>query len=206
MPGLEASMAFFAAALILAIAPGPDNIFVLTQSALFGAGAGIATTAGLAAGLCIQTAAVAFGVAALLRAWPAALLIVKIFGACYLCWLAWLSLRAGPAATGNASFPGYASLLRRGVVMNITNPKVLLFFLAFLPQFCVQGAGPYWLQILYFGFLFIIAAMLVFCAIALMGGRLAPWFNRSERAQLFAHRLAAAIFVGLAAFLAFGDI
>lgn len=206
MPGLETSIAFFCAALILALAPGPDNIFVLTQSALFGSRAGILTTFGLASGLCVQTAAVAFGVGALIKAWPLAFTLLKIFGAAYLCWLAWLSLRAGPAATGAAEFPGYGALYRRGIVMNVTNPKVLLFFLAFLPQFCEPGAGPLWLQMIYFGMLFIIAALLIFIAIALMGGRLALWFNKSARSQLAMHRLSALIFLGLAAWLVIGDI
>lgn len=206
MPDLEVSAAFFAAALILGIAPGPDNIFVLTQSALFGGRAGLATTFGLVSGLSIHTLAVAVGVATLLRASTFAFTMLKIFGAGYLCWLAWLSLRAG-ASSANSSkrvFPGYLALYRRGVIMNVTNPKVMLFFLAFLPQFCRPGAGPYWLQIIYFGALFMIATITVFCPIACMGGRLAIWFNKSAKAQILLHRVAAAIFLALALMLALG--
>lgn len=207
MPGYEISAGFFLSALLLGIAPGPDNIFVLTQSALFGARAGIITTLGLASGLCVHTAAVAAGVAALMRASSWAFLALKIFGACYLCWLAWLSWRA-KADTVNEkaqSFPGYCALYWRGVIMNISNPKVLLFFLAFLPQFCVPGAWPAWLQIVYYGLLFIIATLLVFWTVAFLGGRLASWLNRSASAQLAMHRAAAAIFLGLAAWLALSE-
>ncbi len=84
MLSLEMASAFFAAALVLSLAPGPDNIFVLTQSALYGAGAGMVTTLGLATGLCVHTTAVALGVAVIFRSSPTAFWLLKILGACYL--------------------------------------------------------------------------------------------------------------------------
>lgn len=200
MPGLEISAAFFASALLLGLAPGPDNIFVLTQSALFGVKAGVITTLGLVCGLFFHTLAVALGVAALLAASPLAFFVLKCFGAMYLCWLAWLSLRAGASKTGasQGNFPGYPALYRRGIIMNVTNPKVCLFFLAFLPQFCNQQTGSLFWQIVYFGVLFQIATIVVFCPIACLGGRLASWFNKSPKAQIILNRLAALVFLGLA--------
>lgn len=207
MPSPEICAAFFAASLVLGIAPGPDNIFVLTQSALYGARAGICTTLGLVSGLFVHTFAVAIGVAALIKASPWAFVCLKFFGAAYLCWLAWLSLRAGASRTGAARsvFPGYWALYRRGIIMNVGNPKVLLFFLAFLPQFCVPGAWPLWLQIVFFGFLFLLATLLVFCPIACLGGKLADWFNKSAKSQIIMHRIAAAIFLLMALSLVFLD-
>lgn len=206
MPTPEISLAFFAAALFLGLAPGPDNIFVLTQSALFGLRAGLATTLGLATGLCFHTAAVALGVAALIRASSWAFTFLKLSGAAYLIWLAWLSLRAGATKTGKqGAFPGYLALYRRGIIMNISNPKVLLFFLAFLPQFCRPGAGAPWFQIAFFGILFIFATLIIFSAVACLGGKLADWLNTSPGAQVIIHRLAAVIFLALAATLAFAD-
>lgn len=204
MPSLETSAAFFVAAILLGLAPGPDIIFIMTQSALYGAKAGIATTFGLCTGLCFQTIAVAAGVAALLRTSPAAFLFLKLAGAAYLCWLAWLSFRSQPEKTGEGSgnFPGCGRLYGRGIIMNITNPKVLLFSLAFLPQFCVPGAGPFWAQILYFGALFIIATFTVFCPVSCVAGKLASWFNKSAKAQILMHRVAGCIFLGLALALA----
>lgn len=208
MPGPEICGAFFAAALLLGIAPGPDNIFVLTQSALYGARAGIATTFGLVSGLCFHTLAVALGVAALLAASPAAFMALKCAGAAYLCWLAWLSFHAGAGKTGSCcgAFPGYGALYRRGVIMNVTNPKVCIFFLAFLPQFCSPAAGGMFPQIMFFGFLFMLATLAVFCPVALLGGKLAAWFNASPRKQIIMHRIAGAIFIGLAATLLLLDI
>jgi threonine/homoserine/homoserine lactone efflux protein len=200
----ETMAGFFVAALLLGAAPGPDNIFVLTQSALYGAGAGIATTLGLVSGLCIHTAAVALGLAALLQGSPAAFTTLKTIGAIYLLRLAWLCFRSGAARTniaGAARFPGHAALYRRGVMMNITNPKVALFFLAFLPQFCDAGRGSVFLQIICLGGIFICATILVFFTIAALGGRLAVWFNRSQRGQMLMHRLAGLIFIILAATL-----
>lgn len=209
MPGWEAVSAFFAAALFLAIAPGPDNIFVLTQSALYGARAGIATTLGLATGLCFQTLAVTLGIAALVRASPLAFNLLKCAGAAYLCYLAWLAFkaRADKAETsGVGNFPGYSALYKRGVIMNITNPKVCIFFLAFLPQFCDPAKGHMALQISFFGFLFIIAAIIVFFTVAFLGGSLAGWFNKSARTQIVINRIAGIIFLGLAGALVFAGI
>lgn len=208
MPGFEISAAFFVAALVLGIAPGPDIIFVLTQSALYGARAGLATTFGLATGLLVHTTAVALGVAVIFRTSPLAFNLLKCFGAAYLCWLAWLSFRAGATSTEkdkDRAFPGYAALYRRGIIMNVSNPKVALFFLAFLPQFCNPATGPVTFQIIYFGVLFILATIIVFSTAAALGGRLATWFNSSPGGQIIMCRIAGIIFLGLAAALIFMD-
>lgn len=209
MLSMEVAGAFFATALILSIAPGPDNIFVLTQSALYGAAAGIVTTLGLTTGLCAHTTAVALGVAVIFRSSPTAFWLLKILGAGYLLYLAWLSFRsgaalarvpenAGEAAHAGASFPGYGALYRRGILMNVTNPKVCLFFLAFLPQFCEPERGSVPLQVVLLGALFILATLFVFFSVAILGGRLARCFNASRRGQIAINRLAGLIFLGLA--------
>ena len=206
----DAMMAFFVAALLLGIAPGPDNIFVLTQSALFGAGAGMVTTLGLVTGLCVHTTAVALGVAAVFQTSALAFTLLKTAGAGYLLWLAWLSFRAGAStekiAQGDggpagAAFPGYMALYRRGIVMNVTNPKVSLFFLAFLPQFCDPARGSVAVQVLILGALFMLATIVVFWTVAALGGRLAVWFNQSQRGQIIMQRVAGSIFVAMAAAL-----
>ena len=209
----DAMMAFFVAALLLGIAPGPDNIFVLTQSAMFGTGAGMVTTMGLVTGLCVHTTAVALGVAAIFQTSALAFTLLKTAGAGYLLWLAWLSFRAGAsttkigqgdtgeAGTAGAAFPGYTALYRRGIVMNVTNPKVSLFFLAFLPQFCDPARGSVAVQVLTLGALFMLATVVVFWTVAALGGRLAVWFNRSQRGQIIMQRVAGCVFVAMAAAL-----
>ena len=206
MLDIQILLAFFGASFLLALAPGPDNIFVLTQSALFGYRAGLATTFGVLTGVLIHTVAVACGVAVLFKTSILAFNILKFLGAAYLCWLAWLAYKSGAQSINNkntAAFTGYGALYMRGVIMNITNPKVLLFFLAFLPQFCIPGSIPMVWQILILGFLFVIAAFIVFCPVAILGGKLEKKFNSSPKMQIWLNRIAGTVFLGLAGALIF---
>ena len=196
--------ALFATALFLAVVPGPDNVFVLTQSALRGKRAGLWVVLGLCTGLLVHTGAVALGVAALFERSRLAFDLLKYAGAAYLLYLAWQSLRA-PAMTvdsGEGERSGAGKLYLRGIVMNVTNPKVSIFFLAFLPQFVDKQAGSVTLQMLALGATFILATALVFGALALSAGAVGQRFARSARAQRWMNRTAAAVFAGLAAKLA----
>ena len=194
---LETLGAFFVTAIVMGLAPGPDNIFVLTQSALYGFRAGIVTTLGLMTGLFGHTAAVALGVAALFQTSETAFTVLKCAGAAYLLYLAWLSFRSGAS--------GYWALYRRGVLMNITNPKVTLFFLAFLPQFAKPELGNVPLQIVTLGLLFQLATLVVIGGVSFLGGRLAEWFNASIRGQIILNRITACIFTALALLLIFSS-
>lgn len=202
---LDVATTFFVAAVILAIAPGPDNIFVLTQSMLYGARAGVAATLGFTCGLTGHTAAVALGVAALFQTSPVAFTVLKMVGAAYLLYLAWLTFKSGSlrADADARPFPGHWALFRRGVIMNITNPKVTLFCLAFWPQFAVPGLGNLPWQMVQLGILFMLATLLVFSVVALLGGQLAQWLNRSPQYQILMNRVAALLFVAMAAALLF---
>lgn len=207
MPAPDVLAAFFASSLLLALAPGPDNIFVLTQSALFGEKAGIFTTLGLLTGVLFHICLVSLGVAIIFQTSPLAFNLLKFLGAAYLGWLAWQAFRAGAQKSGENrnSFAGYARLYRRGIIMNITNPKVALFFLALLPQFCSPDNGPMGLQIMILGVCFIVAAFLIFMPIAMLGGKLAAIFNRSLKIQLILNRLAGVVFIALALAIVFTD-
>ena len=126
--------------------------------------------------------------------------VLKSLGACYLLYLAWKAFRAAatvihPAKTAEIS---RAKLYRRGIIMNITNPKVSIFFLAFLPQFADPARGPLTVQLILLGGIFIIATILVFGGIALLAGTIGEWLNRSARTQQIMNRVAGGIFVGLA--------
>ena len=200
----EIIMTFFMASVLLGLAPGPDNIFVLTQSTLHGRTAGLIVTLGLCTGLLVHSLAVAFGAAAIFQSSELAFTLLKFAGAAYLLYLAWCIFRAPPASldTSAVSGPTGWALYRRGIIMNITNPKVSIFFLAFLPQFADPSRGSVALQIICLGGLFILATILVFGAVAISAGRLRNWLMRSARTQLWINRLAAAVFVGLALRLA----
>lgn len=204
MPSTETLITFFAASALLALAPGPDNIFVMTQSALRGRAAGIAVTFGLCTGLIGHTAAVTLGLAALFAASSMAFTLLKLCGAGYLLWLAWQSFRASSAGTDavKADHLNSWQLYRRGILMNITNPKVSIFFLAFLPQFVDPSKGAVSLQMSVLGIVFILATILVFGGIALMAGALGGWLQRSPGVQRFMNRVTGTLFAGLAIRLA----
>ena len=196
-------LTFFAMALLLAISPGPDNIFVLTQAALYGRAAGAATALGMTTGLFAHITAVALGVAVIFKTSETAFTALKIIGAVYLLYLAWGAFRTTALHTGGRGrpFAGYAALFRRGIIMNVTNPKVTLFFLALLPQFADPARGPVSLQILLLGLLVQLSTVIVFGGVAVLGGTLATRVNSSPRAQVWINRLAGCIFAGLAVFL-----
>lgn len=204
---VETASLFFAASVALALAPGPDNIFVLTQSALYGQKAGFVVTLGLCTGLLVHTTAVAIGVAAVFATSAVAFNLLKLFGAVYLLYLAWRSFRAGASRIER---PGGGRLMVhqlyvRGIIMNVTNPKVTIFFLAFLPQFADPSLGPVAPQVFSLGAIFMIATLIVFGAVAFFSGFLGDWLRQSHRAQVVMNRLAGAVFAGLALRLAFAE-
>ncbi len=197
---IETLVTFFTASIILGLAPGPDNIFVLTQSALRGKGAGIIVMLGLCTGLIVHSVAVAFGVAVIFQTSAVAFSILKFVGAGYLVYLAWQIFRVSPEKIRGDSVDSTNlwKLYRRGIIMNITNPKVSIFFLAFLPQFTTAANGSIALQIMLLGGLFIVATILVFSSIALLAGTLGDWLNRSTLAQNILNKVAGTVFLGLA--------
>jgi threonine/homoserine/homoserine lactone efflux protein len=193
---------------MLCLAPGPDNIFVLTQSALHGRTQAFLVTLGLCTGLIAHTTAVALGIAALLQASPNAFTVLKSIGALYLLYLAWLALSASLKKWQNSNgstLPGHR-LYRRGIIMNVTNPKVSIFFLAFLPQFTNPELGTVAQQIFLLGGLFILVTLLVFGGIAFLAGALGNWLNRSPITQIYLNRVAAAVYVALALNLILGAL
>ncbi len=228
MPSLHTLSTFFGVAVLLALTPGPDNLFVLLQSAQRGWRAGMAVVLGLCAGLVVHTAAVALGLAALFAASPTAFTALKFCGAAYLAWLAWQALRApadaaqdegqdatgaGDAARGGqeqaaaaqavpAVAPGLVRMVGRGMLMNLTNPKVLIFFLAFLPQFTDPARGSVAAQTMVLGLVFMLATWLVFGAIACFSGAFGALLQRSARARTALNRVAGLVFLGLAVRLA----
>lgn len=191
---------FIAASTVLAITPGPDNIFVLTQSALNGSRAGLWVTLGLCTGLLAHTSAVALGVAVIFQSSTIAFNGLKVAGGMYLIYLAWQALRAEPSALNDSHDQGInpLQLYGRGVIMNMTNPKVAIFFLAFFPQFADPLLGAITLQILLFGGLFIVVTLLVFGTIALCSGAIGDRLKHSVKVQVVLNRVAAIVFVGLA--------
>ena len=204
MPPLETLLPFLGIAILLSLAPGPDNIFVLLQSAMHGTRAGLTVVLGLCTGLLVHTAVVAVGLAALLAASAVAFTVLKIAGALYLVYLAWQAFRApvGAIGEGEAVARPVRNMYLRGVVMNLTNPKVVIFFLAFLPQFVNARQGHVALQIMVLGFTFIVATLLVFGAIAWFSGLFGRVLMRSARVQRAVNWFAGTVFLALVGKLA----
>ena len=197
----ETILTFVTASVLLALAPGPDNIFVLTQSVTEGRKAGFIVTAGLCTGLLFHTAAVAFGVAVIFNTSVVAFNMLKMLGVAYLLYLAWKSFKAGSVKLDSSKTSGrtsYVKLFRKGIILNITNPKVSIFFLAFLPQFTTPGNGNVSLQMLVLGGVFIMATIPVFSGVSLLGGICADFFNRSQSAGKVLNRIGGTVFTGLA--------
>jgi threonine/homoserine/homoserine lactone efflux protein len=177
---------------------------VLTQSALYGKKSGVLITLGLCTGLIIHTSAVALGVAVIFQTSAVAFTLLKAVGAMYLLYLAWQAFTASAEKVQGKALPflSDAALYRRGIIMNITNPKVSIFFLAFLPQFTSVDNGALAPQIFLLGALFISIALVIFSLIAVLAGRLGDWMNSSPKAQLYLNRTAGVVLTVLAVKLA----
>ena len=201
---VETLLTFFLASVLLAFAPGPDNIFVLTQSSLYGKRSGLVVMLGLCTGLVVHSFAVALGVVVIFQQSALAFSALKMAGAGYLLYLAWQAFRAS-ATKIQGKGRGEIRLVKlygRGIIMNITNPKVSIFFLAFLPQFADPSRGPVWLQILILGGVFILSTVLVFGGVAMLAGTIGQWVNRSGQVQKIMNRVAGTVFIVLALKLA----
>ncbi|MGA9290774.1 MAG: LysE family translocator [Anaerobacillus sp.] len=171
---LSTLVSFLIAAVLLTLMPGPDNLFVLAQSISQNKQAGFATSLGLCSGLLIHITAAAVGISALLYQSSLAFSLVKYLGAAYLLYMAVQALREKESSSTfqNHQPYSYSSLYRKGIIMNILNPKVSLFFLALLPQFVDQNSGNPAIQMGLLGGVFIIQALLIFSAISFFAGKL----------------------------------
>jgi threonine/homoserine/homoserine lactone efflux protein len=195
---------FATASILLALAPGPDNLFVLTQSMLFGRSAGFKITLGLCTGLIFHTTVVSLGVAAIFQTSVIAFNTLKYIGAAYLLYLAYGAFRASSSKLEVKESVKLSSwnLYRRGIIMNITNPKVSIFFMAFLPQFTDPAKGSITLQMFLLGFIFILATIVIFGSISQLAGAAGKLLSKSAKVDRVLNILAGSVFAGLAVKLA----
>ncbi|MGG3799750.1 LysE family translocator [Metabacillus fastidiosus] len=167
-------LSFLGAAIFLTLMPGPDILFVIAQSISQNKKAGIATALGLCSGLVVHITAATLGISAIVYQSSLAFAIVKYAGAAYLLFLAWQSFRdRGDGLTINSQKSlKYKQLYKKGILMNILNPKVSLFFLALLPQFVDKTAGHISLQMLILGFIFMMQALIIFIAVSILSDKI----------------------------------
>ena len=190
---------------MLIIAPGPDIIFVLSQGITAGKKAGVTTAAGLAAGNLVHTTAAALGIAALVAASQKAFLVLKIFGISYLLFLGWKTFvhrKEGYMNEGKENqIP--AKLFLRGLLMNILNPKVILFFLAFFPQFIPGESGNPAAFTFLLGGIFILMVLLIFGTVGIAAGHIGAVLKKHPGIGEVMSWINILVFLGLAVMLAF---
>ncbi|MFJ9449811.1 MULTISPECIES: LysE family translocator [unclassified Herbaspirillum] len=190
---------FLVAAMMLTLAPGPDNIYVLTRGIAQGKKAGFVAALGFSSGLFFHTLLAVLGFAAIIKAYPAAYHALQYAGAAYLVYLGIRTLRSAASMSLDATMTPVrlSRIYWQSVIANILNPKVTLFFIAFLPQFVNVQAGHVAWQMLLLAVVFILQALAIFSAIAFFSGIVGAYFQRQARAALYLNRLAGCAFVGL---------
>lgn len=209
---------FFIAAIVVALAPGPDNLFVLAQSATHGAKAGFCIICGLCTGILVQTGLLVVGVSALIAASPVAFFVIQCMGAAYLVYLAYKSfqVRAGVVVSSEFGVRNSESGVRsseldksqslsarrlylRGIIMNLTNPKAILFALSFIPP-AVKMDSPLSpsVQMLILGSEFVVATFIVFGTVALLAGAVKKFMLNSPKANRNLNWFSGAVFLFMA--------
>ena len=183
---IELLISFLLASITLSLMPGPDNVFVLTESITKGKRNGIIISAGLASGIIIHTVVIATGLSVLIQQSPSIFNGIKIFGAIYLLYLAYLTYKEETSTVSIANQNNaivekekWSTLYKKGFIMNVLNPKVTLFFIAFLPQFVSKNRLPFSVQIFFLGIIFMLQAFLVFSIIAIIAEKLRQYLNSS---------------------------
>ncbi|CAM1364957.1 Lysine transporter LysE [Tenacibaculum litoreum] len=198
---LETLISFVLATATLAISPGPDNIFVLTQSIVNGKKYGLATVAGLMTGCIIHTTLVAFGVSEIIKQNPNLFFIIKLFGAGYLLYLAYQVYKSDAKiafSTENVQKKSTIQLFKTGFWMNVLNPKVTIFFLAFFPQFLFSDSLSNVIQFYVLGGLFIITSFLIFSSIAILAGKISDYIKQHNKIGAYLKWAQIVVFVGIA--------
>jgi threonine/homoserine/homoserine lactone efflux protein len=199
MPDLHNLWVFVTAGLLLNLAPGPDVLYIVGRSLSQGRAAGIVSALGIGAGCLVHVAAAACGLSALMFALPRVYDLVRYAGAAYLIWLGLRALFGRANATDlRALAPtSLRVVFRQGAFTNMMNPKVALFFLAFLPQFADPAAGPLAPQLLTLGLIFDFNGTLVCIAYAMVASRLGDWLRSRYRASVWLNRATGGLFIAL---------
>ncbi|MFV8224736.1 LysE family translocator [Christiangramia aquimixticola] len=198
---LEQLIPFLTASILLTISPGPDLIYVLVRSMAYGYKQGIVTATGLVSGILIHTSLVAFGVSALIKQSDQIFLFIKILGALYLLYLAYQVYKSDARIAFSAEGIGQKSmskLFRQGFIMNVLNPKVSIFFLAFFPGFLWDPEGNTVLQFYFLGAIFILQALVIFSAVAISAHKISTYIKSHPHAGIFLKWMQIVIFILIA--------
>lgn len=202
---MEELISFVIAVSLLAISPGPDNIFVLMQSVVHGKKYGLATIVGLMTGCIIHTVFLALGVSTIIKNNSFIFFGIKLFGALYLFFLAYKVFKSSSvisiSTTEEIEKKSPVQLFKVGFIMNVLNPKVTLFFLALFPGFLFSESLSLSVQFFILGALFIVVSFIVFSVIALLGGAISKEINKSKNIGIWLKWLQIVVFVSIAVFI-----
>ena len=204
----ETLLGFAVATAGLAISPGPDNINVLMQSITNGIKYGLVTVAGLISGCLVHTTLLAFGVSALIKANDSLYFIIKLFGAVYLLYLAYQVFKSEAdiiLSENRVPKKGLFQLFKQGFVMNVLNPKVSIFFLAFFPGFLFSESLNTVTQFYTLGFIFMFVSALIFSAIAILSGFISKLLQKNNQVGGYLKWLQIVVFVGIALYILFSE-
>lgn len=200
----EILFSFIASVAALAVSPGPDNIFVLMQSVVYGKKYGLATVAGLMTGCIIHTTLVAFGVSAVITNTPAIFYGIKVLGAAYLVYLAYKVFKSSADISMDSDSLEKKSpmqLFKTGFLMNVLNPKVTIFFLALFPGFLFSDSLSNVIQFYVLGGLFIATSFVIFSSIALLGGTISEKIQNNKSIGVWLKWLQIVVFLAIAIFI-----
>ena len=197
----ELLISFVLATSVLALSPGPDNIYVLMQSVVNGISHGLATVCGLISGCIIHTTLVAFGVSAIIKANDSLFFLIKLFGALYLIFLAFKVYKSSSEVLlSDAELPekSLLQLFQQGFIMNVLNPKVSIFFLAFFPGFLFSDSISEVKQFYVLGILFMLTSFIIFSLIAILAGFISKYLKQNARVGLVLKWLQIVVFIWIA--------
>lgn len=209
MLGITDFPLFVGAVFLLNVTPGPDTAYIVGRSVAQGRAAGVVSALGVSAGCCVHSLAIAFGLTALLAASATAFTVIKFAGAAYLVWLGlrliWQQSAPREASAAPAAQPGtrgLRALFMQGFLTNVLNPKVILFFISFFPQFVDRHAGHQALAFLALGSVMVLMSTLWNGLVAWMTGTLTRRASEAPRLKCWLDRIVGAAFIGLGVRLA----
>jgi len=206
MPSIEVLIAFTFAALLMNISPGPSNLYVMARSIAQGAQGGIIAALGLAVGSLIHVGATVLGLSAIFKHSPMLYTVIKLLGAGYLLYLGYNYWKDSQEKNKEVKMKKtkakpLLTIFYESVIVEVTNPKTALFFIAFLPQFVVSESGSVAMQLLVFGIIVTITAMPCDLVVALFSSKMSKWLVKNERAQAIQERVSGTILMGMGAYI-----
>lgn len=208
MPSIETLLTFSLAAFLLSISPGPSNLYVMARGIAQGTGAGVAAASGMAVGSFIYVFASALGLAALFAYSPVAYTILKLAGAGYLIYLGYSYLRSKPETAEQSTLPKQSTgrIFRQSIIVELTNPKTALFFLAFFPQFVSPEAGNATLQFIVLGTMYAFIALACDLFVATSSGKLGTWMAQNPNLLRWQDKFSGSVLMAIGGFIAYEEL